>query len=128
MNILTKSSQFTEIEAKILLLNNCIIIFQGNAQRQQRDLGTSILLYKMVVSALRHVMQEKSIIFMANPRNAGMDLEGQWLLMCTRFSTRSYNVLYQFLMFISTPYFSTFNPNAGKHRPEKLQIRTLFVQ
>ena len=127
VNILTKRSQFTE-QANIPLLNNCIIIFQGNAQRQQRDLGTSILLYKMVVSALRHVMQEKSIIFMANPRNAGMDLEGQWLLMCTRFSTRSYNVLYQFLMLTSTPYFFTFNSNAGKYRPEKLQIRTLFVQ
>ena len=73
----------------------------------------------MVVSALRHVMQEKSIIFMANPRNAEMDLEGQWRLMYTHFSTCWYNVLYQFWMFTSTPYLSVFSPNVGKKRPEQ---------
>ena len=56
---------------------------------------------------------------MANPRNAEMDLEGQWRLMYTHFSTCWYNVLYQFWMFTSTPYLSVFSPNVGKKRPEQ---------
>ena len=28
----------------------------------------------------------------------------------------------------SGPYFPSFGPNAGKYRPEKLQIRAIFTQ
>ena len=30
--------------------------------------------------------------------------------------------------FNNTPYLSVFSPNAGKYKPEKLLVRTLFTQ